>query len=95
MAAMVWLIPNAETAKIIVVLFMTYIIAIAQFTHIVAGSLESFMLLFAGRISVAHLLTGFAGPALAGNIIGGTALFTLISHAQVADEMPAGGAAKN
>ncbi len=88
MAAMVWLIPNAETAKIIVVGVMTYLISIAQFSHIVAGSLESFMLLFAGRESLAQAVLVFGGPTLLGNIMGGTALFTLISYAQVADEMP-------
>jgi len=88
MAAMVWLIPNAESAKIVVVAVMTYLISIAQFSHIVAGSLESFMLVLAGRESLGHLVLVFGGPTLLGNIIGGTVLFTLISYAQVADEMP-------
>jgi formate/nitrite transporter FocA (FNT family) len=88
MAAMVWLIPNAETAKIFVVGVMTYVISIAGFAHIVAGTLESYMLVLAGRESLGHLVLVFGGPTLLGNIIGGTALFTLISHAQVADEMP-------
>ncbi len=88
MAAMVWLIPNAETAKIIVVSVMTYLISVAQFSHIVAGSLESFMLVLAGRESLGRLFLVFGGPTLLGNIVGGTVLFTLISHAQVADEMP-------
>ncbi len=88
MAAMVWLIPNAETAKIFVVGVMTYVISIAGFAHIVAGSLESYMLVLAGNETLSHLALGFGGPTLIGNIIGGTALFTLISHAQVADEIP-------
>jgi len=91
MAAMVWLIPNAEAAKILVVGVMTYVISIAGFAHIVAGSLESYMLVLAGKESLSHLLLVFGGPTLVGNIIGGTALFTLISHAQVADEMPNNG----
>jgi formate/nitrite transporter FocA (FNT family) len=86
-AAMVWLIPSAEGAKFLVVTLMTYLIAIGGFAHIVAGSFEAFMLAVSGQSHVLPLLTEFAGPALLGNIVGGTFLFTLISHAQVSKEM--------
>ncbi len=45
------------------------------------------MLLINGRLQLWPMLAGFDGPALIGNIIGGTVLFSLISYGQVAKEM--------
>jgi formate/nitrite transporter FocA (FNT family) len=86
-ATMVWLIPNAEGAQFQVVTLMTWLIAVAGCPHIVAGSMESFMLLFSGDMSIVTAITGFAVPTLIGNVIGGTALFALISYAQVMYEI--------
>jgi formate/nitrite transporter FocA (FNT family) len=86
-AAMVWLIPSAEGTQLHVVTIMTYLIAIGGFTHIVAGSMEAFLLLVGGKLGFGHMLTGFTFPVLLGNMIGGTALFALISYAQVMQEM--------
>jgi formate/nitrite transporter FocA (FNT family) len=86
-AAMVWLIPSAEGTQLHIVTIMTYLIAIGGFTHIVAGSMEAFLLLVGGKLGFGHMLTGFTFPVLLGNMIGGTALFALISYAQVMQEM--------
>ncbi|MBV9784554.1 MAG: formate/nitrite transporter family protein [Acidisphaera sp.] len=86
-AAMVWLLPSAEGAQFHVVTLMTYLIAIGGFTHIVAGSVEAFMLVVNGQLGLWHMIIGFAVPVLLGNVIGGTALFALISYAQVAKEV--------
>lgn len=86
-AAMVWLIPSAEGAQFLVITLMTYLIAIGGFAHIVAGSLEAFLLVINGQVSFSHMITGFALPALLGNIVGGTVLFALIAYAQVAKEI--------
>jgi formate/nitrite transporter FocA (FNT family) len=86
-AAMVWLIPSAEGAQFLVITLLTYIISIAGFAHVVAGSFEAFMLLVNGQLGVVHMVLGFTLPVLAGNVIGGTALFALISYAQVAKEV--------
>ncbi len=87
MAAMVWLIPGAEGAQFHVVAMMTYLIAISGSAHIVTGSMEAFLLLANGQGEPLALLWGFAAPVLAGNIIGGTALFAMISYAQVMKEI--------
>jgi len=63
------------------------VIAIGQFAHVIAGSFEGFMLVANGRIGLWPMLSGFAAPALLGNIIGGTLLFALIAYGQVAKEM--------
>jgi formate/nitrite transporter FocA (FNT family) len=66
---------------------MTYLIAIGGFTHIIAGSMEAFMLVTNGQLTFSTAITSFMIPVLLGNIIGGTALFALISHAQVMNEI--------
>jgi formate-nitrite transporter family protein len=86
-AAMVWMIPSAESAKFAVITLMTYLIAIGGFTHIVAGSMEANMLMLAGEWEWWRMLGHFFVPVLIGNIIGGTALFALISYAQVMEEI--------
>jgi formate/nitrite transporter FocA (FNT family) len=86
-AAMVWMIPSAETAKFSVITVMTYLIALGGFTHIVAGSMEAFMLVLSGDWDWWRMLGEFVAPALLGNIVGGTALFALISYAQVMKEI--------
>jgi formate/nitrite transporter FocA (FNT family) len=86
-AAMVWMIPSAENAKFSVITLMTYLIAIGGFTHIVAGSMEAYMLVLAGDWEWWRMLGQFVAPVLLGNIVGGTALFALISYAQVMEEI--------
>ena len=87
-AAMVWLKPSADTAQFSVVTLLTYLIALGNFSHIVAGSVESFMLVMNGQLGLGMMLIGFTLPVLIGNIIGGTVLFAVLSYAQVMKEMP-------
>jgi formate/nitrite transporter FocA (FNT family) len=86
-AAMVWLLPGAESGQFSVVVMMTYLIAAGGFMHIVAGSMEAFMLLWNGMASPQSILAAFFMPVLFGNVIGGTALFALIAYAQVMKEI--------
>ncbi len=86
-AAMVWMIPSAESAKFAVITLMTYLIAIGGFTHIIAGSLEAYMLVFSGDWEWWRMIGMFMVPVLLGNMVGGTALFALISYAQVMEEI--------
>jgi formate/nitrite transporter FocA (FNT family) len=87
MAAMVWLMPGAEGAQFHVITLMTWLIAVGGFTHIVAGSMESYLLVFSGEWVWWRMITEFMVPVLIGNMIGGTALFGLIAYAQVMDEI--------
>jgi formate-nitrite transporter family protein len=86
-AAMVWLIPSAETAQFYVIVLMTYMISAGGFMHIVAGSVEAFLLVLNGDLRWEAMLINFILPVLIGNIVGGTALFALISYAQVMEEI--------
>ena len=86
-AAMVWMIPSAESAKFIVITLMTYLIAAGGFTHVVAGSFEAYLLVIAGEWTWWQAIGKFLLPVLAGNMVGGTALFAVLSYAQVKDEI--------
>ncbi len=86
-AATVWMMPSAEGAKFAVVALMTWLIAVGSFTHIVAGSMEANLLVLSGDWAWWQMLWQFFVPALVGNVVGGTALFALISYAQVMEEI--------
>jgi formate/nitrite transporter FocA (FNT family) len=87
MAAMVWLLPGAESAQFYVVVVMTWLIAAGGFNHVVAGSMEAFMLALNGELGVWPMLGDFFVPVLIGNVVGGTALFALLAYAQVMQEI--------
>ena len=87
MAAMAWLMPGAERTQFHVIMMMTWLIAVGGFTHIVAGSMEAYLLVLAGHWAWWQMIVQFIPPVLIGNMIGGTALFALIAYAQVMDEI--------
>jgi formate/nitrite transporter FocA (FNT family) len=87
MAAMVWLLPSAEAVQFHVTVLMTWLISAGGFMHIVAGSIEAFLLVLNGDLQWLSMIDGFMVPVLIGNIIGGTALFALIAYAQVMKEI--------
>ena len=86
-AALVWLLPSAGQMAFWMIGLITYIIALADFTHIVAGSVEAFFMLMTGKIDALQAVGDFAIPTLAGNVVGGTVLFAMISYAQVRREI--------
>lgn len=82
-ATVVWLLPAVDRGKVAVIFIVTYVIALGGFTHIIVGSVEALYLVFGGQASLGDYLGRFALPALAGNVVGGSLIFALISHAQV------------
>lgn len=86
-ATVVWLIPTAEAAAFFVIAMVTYLIAVLGLTHVVAGAVDVFLLVFDGEIGIGRAVTGFFLPTLAGNVIGGSALFALLTYAQVREEI--------
>ncbi|SIT03653.1 Formate/nitrite transporter FocA, FNT family [Roseivivax lentus] len=86
-AAIVWMLPSSEGFEIFVIFLFTYLIAMGEFTHVVAGSKEAFLLMLAGDISVATAFFGLILPAFLGNVLGGTGLFALLAYGQVAWEI--------
>ena len=86
-AVMVWMIPSAKGADFWVILLLTYLIALGDFSHVIAGSAEAFLLLAHGEIGLWQTFAGFLAPAFVGNVIGGTALFTVLAYSQVRKEL--------
>ncbi|GLR10608.1 hypothetical protein COO59_17565 [Mixta theicola] len=86
-ATMVWMFPSAGDAKILVIILMTWLVALGDLSHIVVGSVEVWYLVFTGALPWQEFIWPFALPTLAGNIIGGTFIFALISHAQIRNDM--------
>lgn len=89
-AGMVWLMPSAEGAQFWIIILMTYLVVVGGFTHIVAGSVESFFLVLHGSLSLFEMFHRFVITVFLGNVIGGTVLFALISYTQVQKEMDDG-----
>jgi len=85
-ALMVWLLPAAETARVHVIIIITYVVGLGGFAHIIAGSVDVLYLVSAGSLSWGSFLGGFMAPTLIGNIIGGASLVAALNYAQVAAE---------
>jgi formate/nitrite transporter FocA (FNT family) len=86
-ASVAWIRAGVTEGEFWIVLALTYAIALGDFTHVVAGAAEAFLLLFSGQIGAGQAVGGIILPALIGNVIGGTGLFTLLAHAQVRQEL--------
>lgn len=86
-ATLVWMLHSAKQFQFILIFVVTYLIAIGDFTHIIVGAIEVIFLIIIGEESVLSGIFHFGLPTLVGNVVGGTFIFGLISHAQVrADE---------
>ena len=66
---------------------MTHLIPVSKFAHVIGGSMEAFMLVMNGEAEIRRIVQDFLVPILLGNIAGGTALFAVVSHAQVMKEI--------
>jgi formate/nitrite transporter FocA (FNT family) len=86
-ALMVWLMPAAASARFFVIVAVTWLIAIAKFSHVIAGSVEGAFAAIHGAIGWDQYLLGFLVPALIGNSIGGVVFVALLNHAQVKEEV--------
>ncbi len=82
-ALMVWLLPAAETARVWVIIIVTYLVGLGHFPHIIAGAIEVFYAGLAGVRTWPELLAGYGLPTLIGNTIGGVTLVALLAHAQI------------
>lgn len=82
-AFMVWLLPFSEAFRILVIVGITWLVGLAQLTHVIAGSIEVLYLAVTGVAPVARVVFGYIAPTLIGNIVGGVALVAALNHAQV------------
>ncbi|MBV8516104.1 MAG: formate/nitrite transporter family protein [Acidobacteria bacterium] len=83
-ALVVWLLPYAENAHVLVIVLLTYTIGAAQLPHVIIGTIETIFLLFIGKAGWSEFFIGFFLPVLLGNVLGGVGLVAALGHAQVA-----------
>ncbi|CAG9227765.1 Putative transport protein [Paraburkholderia sabiae] len=86
-ALMVWLLPSARSARLLTVVLITWVVAVAKLSHIIAGSTEVAYAVLAGDASLADYFNRFLLPTLAGNVVGGMSLVALLNHAAIAPEI--------
>jgi formate-nitrite transporter family protein len=86
-ALMVWLMPAAASARILVIVAVTWLIAAGEFSHVIAGSGEAAVAAMQGAIGWQDYALGFLLPAFIGNSVGGVVFVALLNHAQVKKEV--------
>jgi formate/nitrite transporter FocA (FNT family) len=80
-ALMVWLLPSAGTARILIIALLTWLVAFAKLSHVIAGSAESAYAVLTGGAPWTAYVVRFLIPTLIGNTIGGVALVAMLNHA--------------
>jgi formate/nitrite transporter FocA (FNT family) len=83
-ATVVWLMPAAGSMRLWVIVILTYVVGLANLSHIIAGSVETLFLVTTGRLGWSAWITTFMVPTLLGNAIGGVALVSALNYGQVA-----------
>jgi len=85
-ALMVWMMPGADSSRAFIITVMTYVVALGNFPHGIAGSVDGFFLVARGALSWGSMLGSYLAPVLIGNTIGGVSLVAFFNHAQVVTE---------
>lgn len=80
-AAMVWLLPFAESSRLWVIIIFAYLVGLGDLSHIIAGGIQTLYLVASLEIPLWQSILDYLLPSLLGNMIGGVA-FAAISHAQ-------------
>ena len=80
------MLPSAKGTELFVIILFTYLIAACDFTHVIAGSNEVFLLVLNGEMNITTAIADLIVPTLIGKIIGGTGLFAMLAYGQVHEE---------
>jgi len=87
-AALVWTFPRLDGAgEVLTIIILTYIISIGGFSHVIAGSTELFIVMMNGELGFVEAVLDDILPTLAGNVLGGTGIFSALVYAQVREEV--------
>jgi formate/nitrite transporter FocA (FNT family) len=86
-ALMMWLLPAAKGSRAHIIIVMTYVLALGEFAHIIAGSVDCAFLVQIGSATFFEYAIVFFIPTLLGNVVGGTTLVALLNYGQVAPEL--------
>ncbi|WP_440975831.1 formate/nitrite transporter family protein [Pseudoxanthomonas winnipegensis] len=82
-ATLVWMLHAIEQNKLAMIVIVTWLMGVAGVAHVVVGTIEVMYVILLGQAQVWPSLVGVVLPALVGNVLGGTFIFALMSHAQV------------
>ena len=88
-ALTVWLMPGARETRFAVILLLTWLVSVAGFAHIIAGSVDVSFLIFSDQASISDYLWRFFAPTLVGNVVGDVTLVAALNYGQVAGEVQA------
>ncbi|MFL5813949.1 MAG: formate/nitrite transporter family protein [Bdellovibrionia bacterium] len=81
-ALMSWMVSSAVHSKLAVIFLMTYLIGVCRLKHVIAGSVDTLYLVWAGGATYGEYLMRFFLPTLLGNVLGGVLLVSIVNHAQ-------------
>lgn len=82
-AMVVWMLAATDSGRITIIVILTYVVGLANLTHVVAGASEVLFLPVVGAQSWGFVAWRYLAPTLLGNIIGGVSLTAALNHAQV------------
>ena len=86
-ALMVWLLPGSDGMRPVMIIIITYVVAIASLSHVIAGSVDAAYLVWTGEAGGLDYLWRFFAPTLLGNALGGVTLVAILNYGQVAPEI--------
>lgn len=82
-AMVVWMLAATDSSRVAIIVILTYLVGLANLTHIVVGSEEVLFLVMIGAKAWSSYALSYMIPTLSGNILGGVALVSALNHAQV------------
>lgn len=85
-AMLVWMMPTADSSRAAIIVVMTYLVALCQFPHVVAGSVEAVFLVASGTLSWGGFFGHFLAPTLIGKHCRRSSSVAFFNHAQVVSE---------
>ncbi len=86
-----WLLPSAGSARLLIIVLITYVVGVAELPHVIAGSTEAAYAVLKGQAGLGDWAWRFFAPTLCGNVVGGALLVAMLNHAPVRSEMQSGG----
>ncbi|WP_131114751.1 MULTISPECIES: formate/nitrite transporter family protein [Lichenihabitans] len=86
-ALMVWLMPGAGESRSSLIVLLTWLVSVAGFAHIIAGSVEVSFLVVSDQASLADYVGRFFVPTLLGNVLGGVTLVSALNYGQVVSDL--------
>jgi formate/nitrite transporter FocA (FNT family) len=86
-ALMVWILPAVGSARPFILIIITYVVALGEFPHLIAGSVDAFYAVARGQATWGDYAFRFFLPTSIGNVLGGVALVAALNYGQVAPQL--------